>query len=460
MATEDTTQQANPSEEEDAIGRIPTPPFRTPKGVHDILPHDHDFHTYIKKIVRHRCRQAGFKRISTPTFEFTEVFKRSVGEATDIVSKEMYTFEDKKGRSLTLKPEGTASICRSYIQHGMQDWPQPVELFYIEPHYRYERPQAGRYRQFWQFGFEVLGEADAALDAQAILLPYRIYEDLGIVDTLKLQINNIGDLDSRTQYAEALRDYYYGKERYLSDEDKIRLEKNPLRILDSKHEDTMILNQSAPRFSEFISQESKDYHDEVLEYLTDLGIEYTLNENLVRGLDYYSQTVFEFWDQKKGAQNSVGGGGRYDGLMELLGGPPTPGIGFAMGIERVIAQMKRNKVRVPSKDNLHVFVAQLGREAKKVCLPLMDELRERGVKTMGALGKGAIRNQLTIADRFKVPFCVLIGLTEVREGTAIIRDMTVGTQKTVKMEKVVDEVIKRIGIKNLDYYNPKEPANE
>lgn len=459
MATEDNTQNGNFSDENDNESSQ-TPPFQTPKGVHDILPHDHEFHTYIKKIVRHRCRQAGFKRITTPIFEFTEVFKRSVGEATDIVSKEMYTFDDKKGRSLTLKPEGTASICRAYIQHGMQNLPQPVELFYIEPHFRYERPQAGRYRQFWQFGFEVLGEADPALDAQSILLAYRIYQDLGIVKTLKLQINNIGDLDSRKAYAEALKDYYYGKERYLSEEDIERLKKNPIRILDSKNEDTMILNQSAPKFSDFISTESQAYHAEVLEYLTDLGIEYTENETLVRGLDYYSQTVFEFWDQKKGAQNSVGGGGRYDGLMELMGGPATPSIGFAMGIERVIAQMKRNKVRVPSKDQLHVFVAQLGREAKKVCLPLINELRESGVRTMGALGKGAIRNQLKIADRFNAPFCVLIGLTEVRDGTAIIRDMTIGTQKTVKMENVVEEVIKRIGEKNLDFYNPKDPVNE
>lgn len=436
------------------------PPFQTPKGVHDILPADHEYHTYIKKIVRHRCRQAGFKRITTPMFEFTEVFKRSIGEVTDIVSKEMYTFQDRKGRSLTLKPESTAAICRAYIQHGMHNLPQPVELFYIEPHFRYDRPQAGRYRQFWQFGFEVMGETDPALDAQAILLAYRIFGDLGIGNTLKLQINNIGDLNSRKAYTEALRDYYFGKERYLSEEDRVRLEKNPLRILDSKHEDTIILNQSAPKFKDFISKESQDFHDELLEYLTDLGIPYEENNTLVRGLDYYNQTVFEFWDEKKGAQNSVGGGGRYDGLMEMLGGQPTPGIGFAMGLERVIAQMKRNKVRVPSKDQLHVFVAQLGREAKKICLPLINELRERGVKTLGALGKGAIKNQLKIADRFKAPYCVLIGLTEVREGTAIIRDMIKGSQKTVKMADVVEEMVKRIGASNLDFYDPKEPINE
>lgn len=437
-------------------GRVP--PFQSPKGVHDILPNDHEYYTYIKKIVRHRCRQAGFKRISTPMFEYTEVFKRTVGEATDIVTKEMYTFEDRKGRSLTLKPEGTAPVCRAYVQHGMHNLPQPVELYYIEPFFRYERPQAGRYRQFWQFGFELIGETDSALDAQVILLAYRIYQDLGIADSLKLQINNIGDLESRKVYAEALRDYYYGKERYLSEEDKARLQKNPLRILDSKHEDTMILNQSAPKFKDFISKESKDYHEEVMMFLKDLNIPFVENENLVRGLDYYNQTVFEFYDEKKGGQNSVGGGGRFDGLIELLGGQPTPAIGFGMGLERVIAQMKRNKVRVPSKDDLHVFIAQLGKEAKRLSIPLIDKLREKGIKAMGALGKPAIKNQLKIADRFKVPYCVLIGETEVREGKAIIRDMSVGTQTTVAFDKVVPEIIKRIGEKNLDFYDPSEPV--
>lgn len=461
MAADETQANTDYEKEEEggaAEGR--TPPFQTPKGVHDILPADHEYFTYIKKVCRHRCRQAGFRRITTPMFEYTEVFKRSIGEVSDIVSKEMYTFEDRKGRSLTLKPESTAAICRAYIQHGMQNLPQPVELYYIEPHFRYERPQAGRYRQFWQFGFEMMGESDPALDAQAVLLAYHIYHDLGIGETLTLQINNIGDLNSRKVYAQALQDYYFGKERYLSEEDRGRLLKNPLRLLDSKHEDTIILNQSAPKFKDYISKESQEFHAEVLEYLTDLGIAYIENETLVRGLDYYNQTVFEFWDEKKGAMNSVGGGGRYDGLMEMLGGLPTPAIGFAMGLERVIAQMKRHKVRVPSKDHLHVFVAQLGREAKKLCLPLINELREKGIRTMGALGKGAIKNQLKIADRFKVPLCVLIGLTEVREGTAIVRDMIKGSQKTVKMADVVSEIVSRVGKNDLDFYDPNDPVNE
>jgi len=445
------------NENDSALENIKAP-FQTVKGVHDILPDDHDYHTYIKKIIRHRSRQAGFRRITTPLLEYTEVFKKSIGEITDLVANEMYSFEDPTGHSVTLKPEGTAGICRSYVQNGMHNLPQPVELYYYEPNFRFDKLQAGRYRQFWQFGFEIIGECDPALDAQAIYLAHKIYKDLGIADTLKLQINNIGDPESRQVYEDALRDYYYGKERYLSDDDKLKLKVNPMRILDSKHEDTIILNQSAPRFSDYLSQECKDFDLEVKDYLNSLGLEFIQNDNLVRGLDYYTRTVFEFWDNKKGGQNTIGAGGRYDGLIELMGGQPTPALGFAMGIERVIAQMKREKIRVPRKDDLHVFVAQLGREAKKRCLPLIMELRESGIKTMGALGKGAIKNQLGLADKFKAPYAVIMGLTEVRENTAIIRNMQKGTQVTVPIENVVEEIIKRIGANNLDFYDTSEPA--
>lgn len=208
------------------------PPYQTAKGVHDILPADHEYFTYIKKVARHRCRQAGFRRITTPIFEFTDVFTRGVGETTDIVQKEMYTFQDRKGRSLTLKPEGTAGTVRAFIEHGMSSWPQPVQLFYIEPHFRYDRPQKGRYRQFWQFGVEVLGESDPGLDAQLILLAYQTLQDLGIAHLFTLQLNSIGSKESRENYMQMLRDYYFGKERNLCEECRSRLEKNPLRLLD------------------------------------------------------------------------------------------------------------------------------------------------------------------------------------------------------------------------------------
>jgi histidyl-tRNA synthetase len=430
--------------------------FQTPKGVHDILPKDHEYHTFIKKVVRHRCRQAGFRRITTPIFEFTDVFKRSIGDETDIVSKEMYTFEDRKGRSLTLKPESTAGVVRAYIENGMQEWPQPVELYYIEPHFRYDKPQKGRYRQFWQVGLELIGESDPALDAQCIQLAYLINKDLGIADRFELQLNTIGTPEARAEYSQVLSDYYVGKDRSLCEDCLRRRDKNPLRLLDCKAEDCQILADLAPKMSDYLDKESIEFHEELKGYLDEMGIEYKENQRLVRGLDYYSKTVFEFWDKHDGAQNAIGGGGRYDGLVELLGGDPTPAVGYAAGIERMIANMKISKVRVPSKDYLHVFVAQLGIEAKKKCLPLIQDLREAGVKTMGALGKGAIKNQLRLADKHGVPWTVLIGITEVRDGTAIIRNMEKGTQETVPMEKVVSTLKKKIGAKNLDTYSPGE----
>lgn len=430
--------------------------FQLPKGVHDILPRDHEYYTYIKKCLRHRARQAGFRRISTPMFEYTEVFKRSIGESSDIVSKEMYTFQDRKERSLTLKPEGTAAVCRSYIENGMNQWPQPVLLYYFEPHFRYDKPQKGRYRQFWQFGFEIIGEKDAALDAQLIQLANKINDDLGVSALFELQLNNIGTPESRKKYIQALQDYYVGKERSLCENCKIRLNANPLRLLDCKEEDCQILAQLAPAMNQHLEKESLEFHEELKGYLDEIGIKYTENPKLMRGLDYYTQTVFEFWDKEEGAQNAIGGGGRYDGLIELMGGQATAAVGYAAGVERLIANMKREKIRVPSKDDLHVFVAQLGNEAKRKCLPLIEDLREAGIKTMGALGKGSINVQLRIANKFQVMYTVLIGITEVREGTAIIRNMEKGTQETVKMEKVVGKLVKLIGEKNLDTYSPGE----
>lgn len=446
---------SNPAGQDEEL-QIIKPPYQTVKGVHDILPKDHEYYTFIKKVVRHRCRQAGFKRITTPIFEFTDVFKRSIGEDTDIVSKEMYTFEDKKGRSLTLKPESTAGVVRSYIQHNMSGWPQPVELYYIEPHFRYDRPQKGRYRQFWQVGLEIIGISDPALDAQCIQLADQINKDLGIDQTFTLQLNTIGTPESRKIYMQVLQDYYAGKERSLCEECKYRLQKNPLRLLDCKEEDCKILSELAPKMADYLDKESKEFHEELKGYLDEMKIEYVDNPRLVRGLDYYSKTVFEFWDKAAGAQNAIGGGGRYDGLVELMGGNPTPAVGYAAGIERMISNMKILKVRAPSKDDLHVFVAQLGREAKRKCLPLIQKMRNEGIKTMGALGEGAIRNQLKLADKFQVPYTIIIGITEVREGTAIIRNMSKGTQVTVKMDRVIPTLKKYLGEKNLDKYSPGE----
>lgn len=445
-----------PDFSDDSTPNSKTKKFQTPIGVFDILPDQHQYYTFLKKVVRHRCRQSGFRRITTPVFEFTEVFQRSLGDETDIVQKEMYTFPDKKERSLTLKPEGTAGAVRAYLQHGMKELPQPVELYYIEPHFRYDRPQKGRYRQFWQFGYEVIGESDPALDAQVVQLSHKILDDCGIAHLYKIQVNSIGCQVCRAAYLVDLQNHYIGKERSLCENCVSRLHKNPLRLLDCKEEDCRILAQLAPQLKNYLCKDCKEFHAKFLDYLKAMGLNHVENDKLVRGLDYYTKTVFEFWDVIDGAQNAVGGGGRYDGLVELMGGVATPAVGAAFGMERIIAAMKREKVEVPSKDDLHLFIAQLGDEAKKKCLNLLWELREQGIKTVGALGKGSMKAQLKLADKFRVPYTLILGITEVREGTIIIRDMHKGQQKTVPFDRVVDEVVKLIGESNLDFYSPGE----
>ncbi|MEK7524099.1 MAG: histidine--tRNA ligase, partial [Patescibacteria group bacterium] len=368
------------------------------------------------------------------------------------------TFQDRKGRSLTLKPEGTAGVARAYINHNMQTLPQPVELYYIEPHFRYDRPQRGSFRQFWQYGFEMIGESDPALDAQLIALARTITQDLGVADSFTLQINSIGcaNKDCRPRFMDDLRNYYIGKERSLCEDCKMRITKNPLRLLDCKQEDCRILAGLAPKMKDYLCTECKEFHTQLLDLLTALGIAYIENPSLVRGLDYYTKTVFEFWDKQTGAQNAIGGGGRYDGLIELMGGQKTPAVGFAAGIERIVENMKRTGIRVPKKDDLHVFVGQLGYEAKKKCIMLMAQLREAGIKTVGALGKDSIKSQLHLADRFQVPYTILMGITEVRDKTAIIRDMKRGSQKIVAYGSVVEEMKNLLGADALDVYSPGE----
>ena len=434
--------------------------YRTPKGTHDVLPQDHQYMTYIKKAVRHRARQAGFKRIETPIFENREVFERGIGEHTDAVEKELFLVSGKHKKDddadYALRPETTAATCRAYIEHGMQQLPQPVELYSFGPNFRYDRPQKGRFRQFHQFTFEVIGLRDPSIDAQLLHVLTRILDDIRILDRLELQINNIGTGDNRRAYVEALKDFFIGKERNLPELDRSRLETNPLRLLDSKEEDTQILLKSAPTLDQFIDDESREFHETLLEYLEELDINYKVNPTLVRGLDYYTQTVFEYWDQSEGAQNSVAGGGRYDGLIELLGGQPTPGIGFSVGVESVIWQMKEAGIKVPDKDQIDVFVAQLGPEAKKKCLTLITALRDRGVHTLGALGEASLKSQMRLADKFGSKYTLLLGKMEVKNNTIILKDMDAGKQKEIPYDEAIDQIIELIGKKNLDTYTLKD----
>ncbi|OGJ83436.1 histidine--tRNA ligase [Candidatus Peribacteria bacterium RIFOXYC2_FULL_58_10] len=440
------------------------PLFRTPKGTHDVLPEDHQYMTYIKKAVRHRARQAGYKRIDPPMFENRAVFERGIGEHTDIVEKELFLVTshhaDEDEAEFALRPEFTAGICRSFVENGMQQLPQPVEFYAIGQCFRHDRPQKGRYRQFHQFDLEVIGLKDPSLDAQLIHVVTKIFSDLKFLERMELHINNIGTAENRKAYADALRDYFIGKERNLPELDRERLTTNPLRLLDSKEGDTQILLKSAPTLEQFLSPESKEYHATVLDYLKELKIPYIEDTRLVRGLDYYTQTVFEFWDKETGAQNAVGGGGRYDGLIELFGGKPTPGVGFAGGMERMIWQMKQAGVQVPHKDQVDVFVAQLGPEAKKKCLTLISNLREKGVHTLGALGEASLKSQMRLADKFEARYTLLLGKMEVKGGTIILRDMKAGKQKEISYAQAIPTIVKLLGEQALDTYTIRDQIGD
>ena len=430
--------------------------FQSLRGFQDILPDMQDRFTLIKKAVRHRSRQSGFRRISTPIMEETGVFTRALGEATDVVSKEMFTMESRSGKSMTLKPEATAGIVRAYIEHGMKSLPQPVQLYSIEPQFRYDRPQKGRYRQSHQCNFEVLGEKDPSIDAQIIHMVWKILQDLQIDDRLDIQLNTLGSPEVREKYAEALRDFFYDKKQHLSAESQARLEKNPLRILDSKNEDDQILVSMAPKMKDFLDEESILFYENVKAYLTDLNVPFYENESLVRGLDYYSDTVFEIWDRSLGAQNAVGGGGRYELGKALGNAEEIPAFGMAMGAERIMGHMEDAGIEVPSKDTVDVFVAQLGNEAKKKAIKIATDLRDLGMHAIGGMGKSSMKAQLKMADKRKAPWTIILGEVEVREGVAIIRDMKEGKQIKVPLEDLYDEIVALVGKDKLDTYSMGE----
>ncbi len=432
--------------------------LKSVKGMKDILPDEHAYYTIVKKAVRHRCRQAGYKRITTPILEDVRVFERGIGKATDVVEKEMYTLEtqsrkESKKKILALKPESTAGVVRAYIQNGMSSWSQPVQLYYIEPHFRHDNPQKGRYRQFWQYGIEVIGSRDPSVDAQVILLAQKILKDLKIADRFELQINTIGTPECRKKYEEALQNHFIGKERNLCEDCQRRVAKNPLRILDCKKEDCQILASLAPKFDNFLDEESKEFYKKVLDLLDELEIKYIENKKLVRGLDYYCDIVFEFWDKEQGSKNAIGGGGRYDGLCEMLGGEPTPGIGFAFGIERIIAHLKETEIKPPNKDKLHIFVTCLGDLAKQKAIKIISDLQDAGIHTLGSLGKASMRAQLRMANKFEADWTIILGEIEVLDNVAIIRNMTESSQINVPLNEIVERMIEKIGKENLDRYS-------
>lgn len=428
----------------------------SPKGMHDLLPKDHDYLTYVKKIIRHRCRQAGFKRITTPFFEKTDVLKKALAEEADKIERRMYSLRDPEGEDLTIRAGNTIGVARAYVEHGFAEMPQPISLYHIEPQARYTDLKSGYYRSFFQYGMEVIGQSDPALDAQVIYLANQINKDLKIDDRLELRINSYGDMESKEAYINALKDFFKGKERAIPFDYLDLVDRDPLQLFLIEDEDLQILCELAPKVTDFWSEESKQYFEDLKEFLDELGIEYIVDHKMFRKLPYYSGVIFEFWEKNRGRKRAVGGGGRYDNLIERLGGNSVPAVHYVAGVERTIAQMKIKKVKVPSKDNLHVFVAQLGKEAKKKCLKILTQMHDEGIKAVGAIGESSMKDQIAMAEKFKAPYMILMGLTEVREGIVIIREMSKGKQVKVKIEDIIPEMTKRIGEDELDRYKPHE----
>jgi len=415
--------------------------------MHDILPEDQPFYQKIYHIAESCASFYGFQRIDTPILEAAELFSKGIGMSTDIVEKQMYVFRAKGGDYLALRPEFTAAITRSYIEHGMFNLPQPVKLYSVGPLFRLERPQAGRFRQFHQFNLEIFGEQDAVIDAQIIQIFYNILRELKFKN-LVIEINSIGDSQCRPYYKKLLSNYFRSRESSLCADCRRRLKENPLRILDCKEEKCQPVKAQAPQIIDHLCEECKSHFKEVLEFLDELDLPYHLNPYLVRGLDYYTKTVFEiFEDTEEGRKlGALVGGGRYDVLVKLLGGKDTPACGGAAGIERLVATIKERtkKNKQPSLPEKKVYLAQLGNLAKRKSLKLVEDFRKAKINIAESLGRDSLKTQLRTADRMGVVYALILGQKEALEGTIIIRDMRSGRQETVKLEKVVGEVKKRL----------------
>jgi histidyl-tRNA synthetase len=420
------------------------PKFQSPTGMHDILPEEQRYFQKVYDVVQEIADFYQFQKIETPILEQTELFSRGIGLSTDIVGKEMFNFRTKGGDYLTLRPEQTASMVRAHIEHGMQNLPQPVKLWHFGPYFRYEHPQAGRYRQFWQFGFEVLGEENAVIDVQIIQIFYNILKELKFKD-LVVEVNSIGDSQCRPYYKKLLASYFRSREMALCSDCRRRLRENPLRILDCKDEKCQPVKAAAPQMIDHLCEECHKHFKSVLEFLDEIEMPYHLNPYLVRGLDYYTKTVFEIYeDSPEGKdQGSLPGGGRYDHLVKLLGGKDTPACGGACGVERLINLMKTKKIRLSQPSLPKVFLAQLGDLARKKSLRLMEDFRKGKIQITESLGRDSLKAQLNKADKAEVKYTLILGQKEALEGTIIIRDMEKGKQETVKLDKVVREMVKR-----------------
>jgi len=415
-------------------------------GMHDILPEDQVYLKKVKKSVENITHYYGFSRIDTPILEPAEVFSKGVGQNTDIVEKEMYVFKTKGGDQVALRPEFTAGIVRSYIEHGMVNLPQPVKLWTMGPLFRHERQQAGRYRQFTQFDIEALGDKSASIDGQVIQMTYDILKDLGF-KTISIELNSIGDSECRPYFKKILTSYFRSKKSSLCADCQRRLKENPLRILDCKEEKCQQVKAQAPQIIDHLCENCHAHFKQVLEFLDELELPYTLNPYLVRGLDYYTRTVFEIVDKSEAgtSQGSLAGGGRYDGLVKLLGGRDTPAFGVAGGVDRIINVMKTRELKPDkNKETTDIFLAQLGQLAKRKSLKLFEEFRAAKIPVAESFSKDSLRAQLKSADKLGIRWVLIFGQKEALENFITLRDMKTGVQKEIKLDKVVQEMKEKI----------------
>lgn len=405
-----------------------------PKGTKDVLPSESYKWHYVERIARETADLYCLNEIRTPTFEHTELFLRSVGDTTDIVNKEMYTFRDKGDRSITLKPEGTAGVARSFIENGLFNGAMPLKMYYITPVFRYENPQKGRLREHHQFGVEVYGGAGADTDAEVIKLAYTVLKKCGL--SVKLYINSMGCPDCRKKYNEALKGYFADKLDKLCPTCRERYNKNPLRILDCKEEGCKALCKDAPKIIDYLCEDCSAHFKKLQELLADCGVAYEINPFIVRGLDYYTKTVFEFVTTALGSQGTVCGGGRYDNLISQLGGTPTCGVGFGMGIERLLMLMEAENVIIPERENVKLYIATMGDAAYKKAFEIVSALRDKGVKAeVDHAGRG-IKAQFKYADKIHAENVVTLGENELASGIAQIKHMADGSLKEVKIDEI------------------------
>ena len=407
-----------------------------PRGTKDILPDTVAQWTHVEKVIRELCARYGYHEIRTPIFEHTELFLRGIGETTDVVEKEMYTFTDRGERSLTLRPENTASVVRSYLQNKLYAADALVKLFYIGSMFRYDRPQAGRYREFHQFGVEALGEENPAVDAEIIVLAVEFLRALGLQE-LKLHLNSVGCPKCRPVYREKLQEFFRPHLKELCTDCRSRFERNPLRLLDCKHEHCHALAEGAPRITDCLCDECRVHFTEVQSYLTAAGIPFELDANLVRGLDYYTKTAFEVKYTPLGAQSAVAGGGRYDGLVEEVGGPPTPGIGFAVGLERVLLALEKQELLPEEPEAVDVFVVALGEAAQIPAFKLLYELRAAKLSAAMDFAGRSMKAQMKQANKKNARFVAILGEDEVKEASAILKDMKTSEQKKLALKDFV-----------------------